>query len=215
MKQCGLDEAGRGPVIGPMVIALVCGDASEIAGLGVKDSKLLSPSRREALFPAIKEIADCVEVRIVSVAEINTEMQQFTMNEIEHSRYLDLIMKVKYPAYVDAFDVNAERLETRLSRESGHEVHAMHRADSIYAVVSAASIIAKVTRDRLVREIAMEFGDFGSGYPSDPRTIEFLKTCIANRIDVSGIVRTEWITWKRLQSAGMQKDLGANYTRIK
>lgn len=215
MMQCGLDEAGRGPVIGPMVIAMVCGDSDKLAGLGVKDSKLLSPARREALLLSIENSAESVRVRIVSVAEINMEMRQATMNEIEHSRYLDLIMKAKYPAYVDAFDVNAERLEARLSRESGREVHAMHRADSIYAVVSAASIVAKVKRDSLVREIEKEYGHFGSGYPSDPRTIGFLKRCIADKVDVSGIVRREWITWKRLQGAEIQKDLGDHYTNIK
>ncbi|MGC8514948.1 MAG: ribonuclease HII [Thermoplasmata archaeon] len=212
--QCGLDEAGRGPVIGPMVIAMVCGDADQLAAIGVRDSKILSPARREALYADIKRIAESVTFSVVSVAEINAEMIHQTMNEIEHSRYLALIRKAKYPVFVDAFDVDVSRLENRLSMESGHEIHAMHRADSTFAIVSAASIVAKVERDSFIEELHKEYGDFGSGYPSDPRTVAFLKKCISNKIDVSKIVRKEWATWKKLVGVGSQKDLRSDYTSV-
>ena len=212
--QCGLDEAGRGPVIGPMVIAMVCGEADQIEAIGARDSKVLSPARREALYAVIKRIAESVTFSVVSVAEINAEMIYQTMNEIEHSRYLALIRKANYPVFVDAFDVDASRLENRLTKESGHEIHAMHRADSTFAVVSAASIVAKVERDNIIEELHREYGDFGSGYPSDPRTVVFLKKCISNKIDVSKIVRKEWSTWKKLVGGGSQKDLRSDYTSV-
>ncbi len=212
--QCGLDEAGRGPVIGPMVIAMVCGDGEEFSLIGARDSKILSPARRGTLYVEIKRIAESVSVSVVTAEEINAEMSYQTINEIEHSRYLSLIRNAKYPVYVDAFDVDAGRLESRLSNESGHEIHALHRADSIFPVVSAASIIAKVERDRIIEELHNEYGDFGSGYPSDPRTVAFLKKCIADRIDISKIVRKQWITWRRL-AGGVQKDLRTNYTSVK
>ena len=212
--QCGLDEAGRGPVIGPMVIAMVCGDSDQLAAIGARDSKILSPARRETLYAVIKRVAESVTFSVVSVAEINSEMIHQTMNEIEHSRYLALIRKANYPVFVDAFDVDASRLENRLSRESGHVIHAMHRADSTFAVVSAASIVAKVERDNIIEELHKEYGDFGSGYPSDPRTVAFLRKCVSDKKDVSRIVRREWATWKKLVGGGSQKDLRSDYTSV-
>jgi ribonuclease HII len=212
--QCGLDEAGRGPVIGPMVIAMVCGDSNKLAAAGARDSKILSPSRREALYDDINKIAESISVSLVSVESINSEMSHVTLNEIEHSRYLALIMKAQYPVFVDAFDVDAARLQNRLSHESGHEIHALHRADSIYPIVSAASIVAKVERDNIIKDLHGEYGDFGSGYPSDPRTVAFLKKCIADQKDISKIVRKEWATWKNLVGGRAQKDLRSNYTNV-
>jgi ribonuclease HII len=214
VMQCGLDEAGRGPVIGPMVIAMVCGDSNQMQAIGARDSKILSPARREALYADITKIAESVNISIISAEIITAEMSYLTLNEIEHSRYLALIMKAKYPVYVDAFDVDAARLEKRLARESGHEVHALHRADSTLAIVSGASIVAKVERDKIIRDLHREYGYFGSGYPSDPRTVAFLKKCIADHVDVSKIVRKEWATWKRLVGGRTQKDLSSDYTSV-
>ena len=73
--QCGLDEAGRGPVIGPMVIAMVCGDADQLAAIGARDSKILSPARRKALYAVIKRIAESVTFSVVSVAETTAKLE--------------------------------------------------------------------------------------------------------------------------------------------
>ena len=213
--QCGLDEAGRGPVIGPMVVAIVCCDPLQIKEIGVRDSKKLTPERRSYLFDRIMETSICVEIETIPSTVINGEMQYRTLNEIEYDRFLSLIRKCGKDAYVDAFDVDPERLSRRLSTESGFKIIAEHGADDRYPSVSAASIIAKVTRDREIENLHEIYGDFGSGYPSDPATVKFLKQSLKNGINIDHIVRKEWKTWKDLTSGKKQKFLFPNDSNIK
>ena len=213
--QCGLDEAGRGPVIGPMVVAIVCCDPVQIKEIGVRDSKKLSPERRSYLLDQILSESVCVEIEIISAAAINREMQSRTLNEIEYERFLALIKKCGNDAYVDAFDVDPERLSRRLSTDSGYRIKAEHGADDKYPSVSAASIIAKVTRDREIEKLHETYGDFGSGYPSDPRTVIFLKQSIIDGKNIADIVRREWKTWKNLTLGKNQKFLFPNDSNIK
>lgn len=213
--QCGLDEAGRGPVIGPMVVAIVCCDPLQIKEIGVRDSKKLTPERRSYLFDRIMETSICVEIETIPSTVINGEMQYRTLNEIEYDRFLSLIRKCGKDAYVDAFDVDPERLSRRLSTESGFKIIAEHGADDRYPSVSAASIIAKVTRDREIENLHEIYGDFGSGYPSDPATVKFLKQSLQNGINIEDIVRKEWKTWKDLTSGKKQKFLFPNDSNIK
>ena len=213
--QCGLDEAGRGPVIGPMVVAIVCCDPLQIKEIGVRDSKKLTPERRSYLFDRIMETSICVEIETIPSTVINGEMQYRTLNEIEYDRFLSLIRKCGKDAYVDAFDVDPERLSRRLSTDSGFKIIAEHGADDRYPSVSAASIIAKVTRDREIENLHGIYGDFGSGYPSDPATIKFLKQSLQNGINIEDIVRKEWKTWKDLTSGKKQKFLFPNDSNIK
>ncbi|MFG1460647.1 MAG: ribonuclease HII [Thermoplasmataceae archaeon] len=213
--QCGLDEAGRGPVIGPMVVAIVCCDPLQIKEIGVRDSKKLTPERRSYLFDRIMETSICVEIETIPSTVINGEMQYRTLNEIEYDRFLSLIRKCGKDAYVDAFDVDPERLSRRLSTDSGFKIIAEHGADDRYPSVSAASIIAKVTRDREIGNLHEIYGDFGSGYPSDPATVKFLKQSLQNGINIEDIVRKEWKTWKDLTSGKKQKFLFPNDSNIK
>ena len=213
--QCGLDEAGRGPVIGPMVVAIVCCDPLQIKEIGVRDSKKLTPERRSYLFDRIMESSICVEIETIPSAVINGEMQHRTLNEIEYDRFLALIRKCGKDAYVDAFDVDPERLSRRLSTDSGFKIIAEHGADDRFPSVSAASIIAKVTRDREIENLHGIYGDFGSGYPSDPATVKFLKQSLKNGINIDHIVRKEWKTWKDLTSGKKQKFLFPNDSNIK
>ena len=213
--QCGLDEAGRGPVIGPMVVAIVCCDPMQIKEIGVRDSKKLTPERRSYLFDRIMETSICVEIETIPSTVINGEMQYRTLNEIEYDRFLSLIRKCGKDAYVDAFDVDPERLSRRLSTDSGFKIIAEHGADDRYPSVSAASIIAKVTRDREIGNLHEIYGDFGSGYPSDPATVKFLKQSLQNGINIEDIVRKEWKTWKDLTSGKKQKFLFPNDSNIK
>ena len=213
--QCGLDEAGRGPVIGPMVVAIVCCDPLQIKEIGVRDSKKLTPERRSYLFDRIMETSICVEIETIPSAVINGEMQHRTLNEIEYDRFLALIRKCGKDAYVDAFDVDPERLSRRLSTDSGFKIIAEHGADDRFPSVSAASIIAKVTRDREIENLHEIYGDFGSGYPSDPATVKFLKQSLKNGINIDHIVRKEWKTWKDLTSGKKQKFLFPNDSNIK
>ncbi len=198
-----------------MVVAIVCCDPMQIKEIGVRDSKKLTPERRSYLFDRIMETSICVEIETIPSTVINGEMQHRTLNEIEYDRFLALIRKCGKDAYVDAFDVDPERLSRRLSTDSGFKIIAEHGADDRFPSVSAASIIAKVTRDREIENLHEIYGDFGSGYPSDPATVKFLKQSLKNGINIDHIVRKEWKTWKDLTSGKKQKFLFPNDSNIK
>jgi ribonuclease HII len=203
---CGLDEAGRGPVIGPMVMALVCSDQETMSFTGARDSKILSPSNRERIFSVIMKEARGVSYKIISSTTINEMMEHMTLNSIEEEYAKMLIRESPYEhIYVDAFDVNEERLSRKLSESTGKKVICKHKGDSLYPVVSAASIIAKVTRDSEIEKLKKIYGDFGSGYPSDPKTINFLRASIESNVDISNIVRTGWSTYRNILSQVNQR----------
>ena len=176
---CGVDEAGRGPVIGPMVVVgLMVEDDKVLRDLGVKDSKKLTPARREQLAVEVKEVSKH-EMVIASAEDIDTLRQRFTMNVIESKMFATVIERLGAKvAYVDAADTNEAEFRKLISCELANPVRVIskHGADELYPVVSAASIIAKTKRDALVEEIRAELdADIGSGYPSDQKTIDFLK----------------------------------------
>lgn len=205
--QCGIDEAGRGPVIGPMVMSIVCGDPLEFKALGARDSKQLSRSARDLLYEKIKKVASVVEVTVIDSTAINRDMRVKTLNEIEFDASVKLLKNANCPVYVDAFDVDERRLTRALQEHCAHPVKAEHRADATYPAVSAASIVSKSVRDSMIDSIAAKYGKIGSGYPADPVTISFLRKSIASKRDLSAIVRTEWETWKNLLSEDSQKKL--------
>lgn len=192
--ECGIDEAGRGPVIGPMVISLVCGERSSLQSLGVKDSKVLSRKRREYLFDRIMEVAQKVEYRIVPAGEINRMMDRMTLNEVEHKFAAELASFSSGEVVVDCFDVNEGRASATLSTQSGTRVRCVHKADRDYPAVSAASIVSKVIRDREIDSIKERFGEIGSGYPADPVTREFIEKAFRRGDDIGEIIRTHWKT---------------------
>lgn len=173
----GVDEAGRGPVIGPLVVcAFASTSQSHLRELGVKDSKDLSVKRRNELFPILSmmphKVIVCSPERIDNSTNLNTlEVELFAEA---------LAAMPDGEIMLDACDVNANRFANNVSKLSGRVCSAEHKADENHPEVSAASIIAKVTRDRIVSEISEELGfDIGSGYPSDPKTkaavIELIK----------------------------------------
>lgn len=208
---CGVDEAGRGPVIGPMVVAGVCADEKEIEALGVKDSKKLTPKRREYLAERIKEVATQVIIRVVEPEEIDKMRENMTLNEIEVEIFADIISKLEGEIiYVDAADVDEERFARDIEEKIGRDVKIVskHKADALYPIVSAASIIAKVERDRIIREISEEIGDFGSGYPADERTKRFLEDYYREHGELPPHTRRSWKSAKRLTKKGKQQTLG-------
>lgn len=184
----GIDEAGKGPVIGPMCIGGVKIDESKahiLKVLGVADSKKLTPKKREQLAAQIKKHADGFFVLEVSPSQIDELRKIMSMNEIMVVCFAKVLEQLKPDIlYADAADVKAERFAENIRRQYAKtspehakkiEIISMHQADAIYPVVSAASIIAKVRRDELIEELKKEWGvDFGSGYPSDPKTKAFL-----------------------------------------
>ena len=155
---CGVDEAGKGPVMGPLVIAGVCFESEEeINHLGVKDSKKHTPKRREMFETIIKEKALDYEILIISASDIDDMRKVMTMNEIEVYAFRKVIKKLQPDlCYVDAADVNesrfGENIKKQLSKKT--EIISKHKADDIYPIVSAASILAKTQRDREIASIA-------------------------------------------------------------
>ncbi len=205
--QCGIDEAGRGPVLGPMVITVVCGDRDTLQETGSRDSKQLTPARREMLAGRIKESAEYLKTVEISAEELNTLMQTLTLNQIEENAVSSLLAGLKYETYVDCFDVNEERGSRNLSSNSPVNVNCIHEADRYIPAVSAASIISKVVRDERMREIEEEYGRMGSGYPSDPRTVSFLERAMKEGKNIDRIVRKKWKTYTNMKKKLDQKNL--------
>jgi ribonuclease HII len=197
----GVDEAGRGPVIGPLV---VCGAhidqkaLPEIEALGLKDSKKLTAKKREAFAVQLKEMLD-YEIIVLTPEAIDARVgSEENLNVLEVNCFADAIRKAKpAAAYVDACDVNAERFghNIRQHLDFDIEIVSCHEADDKYPIVMAASILAKVHRDALVREISEMMGeDVGSGYPMDPVTIEFLRSYFKKYKKMPDCARKSWKT---------------------
>ncbi|BAD84994.1 ribonuclease HII [Thermococcus kodakarensis KOD1] len=204
MKIAGIDEAGRGPVIGPMVIAAVVVDENslpKLEELKVRDSKKLTPKRREKLFNEILGVLD--DYVILELPPDVIGSREGTLNEFEVENFAKALnsLKVKPDViYADAADVDEERFARELGERLNFEaeVVAKHKADDIFPVVSAASILAKVTRDRAVEKLKEEYGEIGSGYPSDPRTRAFLENYYREHGEFPPIVRKGWKTLKKI-----------------
>ncbi len=198
----GVDEAGRGCVLGPLCIALVCGEEKEFKSLGLKDSKLLTREKREQLYPLILEKFDCSYVKI-SANELNELMVKYSLNEIEamKSGYLLDELKIKPKKVIfDSPDNIALNYTKRINKHTTKKMDLIseHKADAKYPVVSAASIVAKVIRDWEIDKIKEQTGySFSSGYPSDEATIstvrEMLKTGHGKEF-----VRMRWSTVERI-----------------
>ena len=198
---CGADEAGRGPVFGALVVAgvLVENDA-ELIRIGARDSKQLTPNRREVLAKQIKDIVVKYEIMIIPASDIDDLRKVMTLNELEVSVFSKVIEKLKPDiCYVDAADVN----ETRFGKDIlsmlpwKPTMISKHKADQTYPVVGAASILAKTTRDEHVRQIAQDLEKkinlpLGSGYPADPITKKFLKTWVDTYGELPPHTRHSW-----------------------
>jgi len=200
---CGIDESGRGPVIGPLVIAGVNFENDlSLINLNVKDSKKTSPSRRRILDNIIKKNAIDYEILIIPARDIDDMRKVMTLNEIEVNAYTKIIKKLKPEiCYVDSVDVNEERFGRDILSGLTFkiEIISKHKADDIYPVVSAASIIAKTRRDEEIQKIAQKLEPrinlpLGSGYPADPITQKFLRTWIDRYKKLPPNTRHSWKT---------------------
>jgi ribonuclease HII len=202
MLVAGVDDAGRGCVIGPLVIAGVLMKEEELqklVELKVKDSKLLSPQRRETLAVEIKKIVQKFSVIKLSPEEIDkvveTGKKLHRLNRLEAQTMAKVIETLKPDiAYVDASDVLEERYKQHILECLSFpvEIVSEHKADRNYPIVSAASIIAKVERDKAIAELKDLYGDFGCGYPTDPKTVAFLKQCMEKSEEYPDFVRKSW-----------------------
>jgi len=206
----GVDEAGRGPVIGPLVIAGVSIDANnlpKLVDLGVKDSKLLSPQRRETLSSQIKKLALNYHIVLLSPAEIDRVVESkrklHKLNRLE-AQAMARVIAVLMPdvVYVDASDILADRFGDHIAENLSFspKIISEHKADVKYPIVSAASILAKVERDKVISQLQKKHGNIGCGYPSDSNTIKFLEDWIRNFGSYPDFVRKSWKTAKRIKS---------------
>ncbi len=196
MLVCGVDDAGRGSVIGPLVIAGISIEKNkmkQLSEIGVKDSKQLSPRMRQQLYKKILSIVDDYYVVKIPPKLIDQSVATNDLNQLE-ARYMAKVIAKLQPnlSYVDSCDVIPKRFGMKISQmaQSG-KIHSSHHADRKYPVVSAASIIAKVNRDREVEKLRKTH-NVGSGYPSDSKTMNFIKDCIAQDNSVPKFVRKSW-----------------------
>jgi len=194
---CGVDEAGKGSVLGPMVIAGVSVRSDDaFSDLGIRDSKMLAPAKREELYRVIRKRCRVTTV-VIPADEIDAIRREMTMNACVARAHAEVIQRLSPKvAYVDACDVNPFRYADEVKRHLDIfcELVSEHHADGKYPVVSAASIIAKVTRDREIRKLAKTYGKIGSGYPSDPLTITYLTAYIGTHGAPPPIARASWKT---------------------
>lgn len=208
MIEAGIDEAGRGPVIGPLVIACVVLDERGVAALRglVKDSKKLGPERRLKLSKLIRSVALEVKIKVVGPVEIDWAVENLRrgINELEAITAAELINSLTSPisgVYLDSPDPLPERYGELVRKHLKRDVKviALNKAEDAYTHVAAASIIAKVERDALISSLKERYGDFGSGYPSDPKTREFLMVLLRERHELPPIVRRRWRTIRKLE----------------
>lgn len=194
--QLGVDEAGKGPVLGSMFAAAVRADPTVLPD-DVDDSKQVAQSRREELAATIRNRADAVAIAEIPVERIDdpeTDMNGLTV--AAHAEALSELAREGLPGYVDAGETNAVRFERRVTRRltTAVDLRAEHRADETYPIVSAASILAKVARDAHVETLADEYGDIGSGYPGDETTRTFLREFVHEHETLPACARESWQT---------------------
>ena len=206
MKLMGIDEAGRGPVIGPMVI---CGFmTSDKITSGVKDSKDLTQKKREELEIELKNMNSEYFMLKADASEIDENKKNSNLNKLEISMMIEIIKKLKPDkVIIDSPESNTFRFAEKINKHVNAEIVAENYADKNHPIVSAASILAKCEREREISKLKEEYGDFGSGYTSDERTINFLKDYIKKNKEVPHFVRRSWATTKTLLKDVTQKRL--------
>lgn len=202
----GVDEAGRGCVLGPLVIAIAVAKqevADGLRALGVRDSKELTPKKREELAALVRKECGVVVLKI-SAEELNELMgRHVSLNEIEALWIAKGLMKLGEGVkrvYIDSPDTVAKRFEKRIRKyyDAPFELSCEHKADANHPIAGAASIVAKVERDAEIAKIKKIVGyDFNSGYSSDPVTIDYLAKNLHNE-KLKPYIRTKWKTIARL-----------------
>ena len=196
MKICGVDDAGRGSMIGPMVIAGISIEKKNIPKLrklGVRDSKKLSPKKRELLYKEIVKLVDDYHVIRIPPRTIDKYVFEHNLNHLEAKKMAEVISNLNPDlSYVDSCDVNAARFGREISDLSKKsKVKSYHYADSRFVVVSAASIIAKVSRDRSIMRLN-KTTNLGSGYPSDKKSVNYVKKVVSSKKSLPTSIRKSW-----------------------
>lgn len=173
-----------------------------LARVGAADSKTLSARRREEVYAALRDLGQCAAVAIPP-AEIDRFVRHRGLNRLEAREFARLVRELSPDvALIDACDANASRFGRAVCALSGGRarVIARHYADRDERVVGAASIVAKVERDRAIVRLAELLGEeIGSGYPSDPRTRDAVRRHLAKDGSVPSWIRRSWQTVQRVK----------------
>ena len=207
MTIAGVDEAGRGCVIGPLVIAGVLFDdetVGELREMGVKDSKKLSAKKRVRLSEEIKELA--LGYRFFELSPRTIDKVVFRNVPLRRLNYLETmamawVIRELEPdeAHVDPCDVDSERCIRQIKRVLPFDlvIRCEPRADAKYPATGAASILAKVRRDSRIEALRELHGDFNSGYPSDWKTQNFIRDYFSENSECPDFIRGSWSTVQR------------------
>ncbi len=215
-KFLGIDEAGRGPVVGSMFIGgfmLDEEDLEELEGLGVKDSKKLSDNKREELREKIEEIGE-VFLKEVTASDIDELREVMSLNEIELKGFADTVDRARPDkVFMDLPEPDGDRfigkVKDLMDYSGDIDFVAEHGADDTYPVVSAASIVAKSARESHIEELKKKYGyDFKSGYPHDKPTIKFLEKYVDEYGELPEETRLSWSTAQRIMGESNQNTLG-------
>lgn len=214
----GIDEAGRGPVLGPMSYAIAYYPLSKqdtLAKMKFADSKALSESTREELFESIQSRDGFQHIgyiiQIISPNHISNCMlrrKKFNLNLISHGTAIDLIQKVRdrgvtiEHVYIDTVGPPIKYKEKLQRRFPGMHFTVTEKADSKYPIVSAASVCAKVARDRIIHgwryiessSLMLDTYKLGSGYPADPDTKKYLENIVDPVFGFPTLARFSWST---------------------
>lgn len=196
----GLDEAGRGSVLGPLVIGGFLCDAESLARLrdvGVRDSKLLAPRRRQEVRAQLDTLGECRTV-VLPPSRIDPAVRRGRLNRLEAAAFARLVRTTRPSAVgLDACEVDTVRFGREVAELAGFAgpIDARNHADRDLPVVGAASIVAKVRRDELIADLARRLGcAIGSGYPSDPTTRRYLEATLRPGEGPPSWVRASWRT---------------------
>lgn len=203
-RHLGVDEAGRGSLLGPLVVGayLVPADRMEaVVQAGARDSKQLSARRRGEVLGRLRAIGRCATLSLAPRV-VDRAVARGRLNELEASAFAQLVRQLRPDqAFVDACDPVAERFGRTVARLAGGHarVEARHHADRDNPLVGAASIVAKVQRDRAIERLRERLGvEIGSGYPSDPATVRAAREALSRRGPAPRWLRRSWRTTERL-----------------
>jgi ribonuclease HII len=211
----GVDEAGRGSIIGPLVIAGISVKQHRIVDLhriGVRDSKMLTPKARANLFPILRQMADSIYIYKIDCNVVDANVLCKRLNKLEAETMAYVIDNLEADkVYLDSCDIDPCRYKLYIKScllKSKSKLYSMHHADSLNVVVSAASIIAKIVRDEEIQEIRKNHCDIGSGYPSDEKTMRFIKKWVSEYKCAPWFARKSWRPLKDM----LEKMLGSSST---
>lgn len=208
----GVDEAGRGALVGPLIVAGICIKSSrlhELVKIGIKDSKLLSPKQRRSLIPKLIDQVECICICKLTPTDVDYGVINGSLNLLE-AQAMAVVIENIFPdtVFIDSCDVNPIRYRKSVSEfvyvNRPKRIISLHHAEHSSIAVAGASIVAKVTRDYEMLRIRQQFGEMGSGYPSDKMTKKFVREWIEKNNTPRHFVRESWKPMKRLLNRDYQ-----------